>query len=119
MKTNFSSDCTIAMDKTAVWSDMVVNKMVDTTGTKDVTKVKVSICLTTKADDTKLKPFNVFQSAKHKATAPNDEFKNGYVVVSSSKDWINEEFVLKFLRQVVGMFPLKNVHSLQTPWRPT
>ena len=36
MKTNFSSDCIIAMDKTAVWSDMVGNKMVDTTGTKDV-----------------------------------------------------------------------------------
>ena len=82
-------------------------------------KVKVSICLTTKADETKLKPFIVFQSAKHKATAPNNEFKNGCVVVSSSNDWINDEFVLKFLRQVLGMFPLKNVHSFGTPWRPT
>ena len=31
VKTNFSPDCTIAMDETAVWSDMVGNVVVDTT----------------------------------------------------------------------------------------
>ena len=36
MKTNFSPDCIIAMDETAVWSDMVGNVTVDTTRTKDV-----------------------------------------------------------------------------------
>ena len=52
MKTNFSPDCIIAMDETTVWSDMVGNVTVDTTGTKDVPlksteneKVKVSVCL--------------------------------------------------------------------------
>ena len=67
MKTNFSPDCITAMDETAVWSDMVGNVTVDTTGTKDVPlkstgneKVKVSVCLTAKADGTKLKPFVVF-----------------------------------------------------------
>ena len=67
MKTKFSPDCIIAMDKTAVWSDMTGNVTVDTTGPKDVLlkstgneKVKVSVCLTAKADGTKLKPFNCF-----------------------------------------------------------
>ena len=36
MKTNFSPDCIIAMDETAVWSDMVGNVTVDTTRAKDV-----------------------------------------------------------------------------------
>ena len=60
METNFSTDCIIAMDETAVCSDMVGNVTVDTTGTKDVLlkltgneKVKVSVYLTPKADGTK------------------------------------------------------------------
>ena len=83
MKTNFSPDCIIAMDKTAIWSDMVGNVTVNTTGTKYVhlksagnEKVKVRVCLTAKADGTKLKPFIVFQGTKHEATALNKEFKN-------------------------------------------
>ena len=36
MKTNFSPDCIIAMDKTAILSDMVGNVTFDITGTKDV-----------------------------------------------------------------------------------
>ena len=111
MKTNFSPDCIIAMDETAVWSDMVGNVTVDTTGTKDVSlkstgneKVKVRVCLTAKADGTKLKPFIVFQSAKHEATALNKEFENRCVAASSSNNWMNKELVFKFLRQVLGLF---------------
>ena len=69
------------MDETAVWSDMVGNVTVDTTGTKDAPlksngnkKVKVNVCLKPKAEETKLKPFIVFQGAKHEATALNKEF---------------------------------------------
>ena len=36
----------------------------------------MSICLTTKANGTKLKPFIIFQGAKREATALNEEFKN-------------------------------------------
>ena len=107
MKTNFSPGCIIAMDETAFWSDMFGNVTVDTAGTKDVPlkstrneKVKVSVCLTAKADGTKLKPFIVFQNAKREATALNKEFKNQCVVASSSNGWMNEELVLNFLRQV-------------------
>ena len=87
MKRNFSPDIIIAMDETAVWSDMVGNVTVDSTGTKDVPlkstgngKVKVSVCLTAKSDGTKSKPFVVFQGAKCEATALNEEFKNRCVV---------------------------------------
>ena len=114
IKANFSPDCIIATDETAVWFDMVENVTVDTIGTKDVPlkstgneKVKVSECLTAKADGTKLKPFIVFQGAKPEATTLNEEFKNRCVVVSSSNGWMNEELVLKFLRQVLGMFSCK------------
>ena len=36
MKTNFLPDCIIAMDETAVWSDIVWNVKFSTSGTKDV-----------------------------------------------------------------------------------
>ena len=102
------------MNETAIWFDMVGNMTVDTTGTKDVPlkstgneKVKVSVCLTAKADGTKLKPFIVFQGAKREAIALDEELKNRCVVVSSSNDWMNKEQVLKCLRQVLGMFSFK------------
>ena len=100
MKTNFSADCIIAMDETAVWSDMIGNVTVDTTGTKDVPlkstgneKFKVSVCLTAKADGTKLKPLIVFQGAKREETALNEESKNRCFVASSSNGWMNEHLV--------------------------
>ena len=75
IETNFS------MDETAFCSDMVGNVTVDITGTKDLPlrsnrneKVKVIVCLTTKGDRTKSKTFIVFQGAKRKVTALNEEF---------------------------------------------
>ena len=84
IETNFS------MDETAFCSDMVGNVTVDITGTKDLPlksngneKVKVIVCLTTKGDRTKSKTFIVFQGAKRKATALNEEF-NPYTAHCSS-----------------------------------
>ena len=69
MKTKFS------MYGTAVCSDMVGNVRVDlllkSTGNE---KVKVSVCLTAKGDRTKSKNLIVFQGAKRKETAQNEEF---------------------------------------------
>ena len=55
------------MDKTSVWNDIVSSTTLDKTGSKDVPlkttgheKVRVSICLATKGDGTKLKSFVVF-----------------------------------------------------------
>ena len=100
------------MDEIVVWSDMVGNVTVDTTGTKTLKptgdkKVKVSVYLTAKSDGTKLKPFIVFQGAKREAAALNEEFKNRCVVASSSNGWMNAELLLKFFRQVLGMFSFK------------
>ena len=49
----------------------------------------------------------VFQGAKCEATALNEEFKNRCVVASSSNGWMNEELVLKFLREVLEIFSFK------------
>ena len=45
---------------------------------------KVSFCLTTKADGTKLKPFIVFLVAKREPKQLNEEFKNKCYVASSA-----------------------------------
>ena len=38
-------------------------------------KCRVSVCLTAKANGSKLKPFIVFKNAKHEAKALSEEFK--------------------------------------------
>ena len=60
----------VAMDETAVWQDMLSNINVDSIGKNTINmktsgheKTKVSVCLTAKADGTKLKPFIVFPGA--------------------------------------------------------
>ena len=60
-----------AMDETAVWNDMVSNTIIQNIGSKEVNikstghdKVCVSVCLTGKADGTRLKPFIVLKGAK-------------------------------------------------------
>ena len=61
----------IAMDETAVWQDMLSNTTVDSIGHNTIAmkttgheKTKISVCLTAKADGTKLKPFIFFPGAK-------------------------------------------------------
>ena len=58
------------MGKAAVWLDMVGSTTVNTTVAKDTSlksasneQVRVSVCLTEKADGTKMKPFVFFQGA--------------------------------------------------------
>ena len=72
----------IAMDKTAVWQDMVSNNTINNSGESKIRlkttsheKTKVSVCLAAKGDGTKLKPFIVFPGAKRESKAQNDEFK--------------------------------------------
>ena len=65
---NFHDGDIFAMDETSVWNDMVFNTTVEKTGFKEVPmkstghdKIRVSVCLTRKADGTRLKPFIVFK----------------------------------------------------------
>ena len=111
MKENYPPSCVIAMDETAVWSDMVGNTTVNATGSKDIPlkptgneKVRVTVCLTAKADGTRMKPFIIFQGAKREVAVLNEEFKNRCVVTSSSNGWMNEELTLMYLKKVVGPF---------------
>ena len=92
-KFNYSAGSIIAMDETAVWSDMVAETTVDKTGRKDIPlkstgheKVKVSVCLTAKADGTRLKPFIVFGGAMHECQSLNEKFKSKYVVMLRGAD---------------------------------
>ena len=99
------------MDETAVWSDMVGNTTINSTGAKRSgtkinwqKKVRVSVCLTAKADGMKINPFIVFNGAKRELALLNDCFKGRCVVTSSSNSWMNEELVLSYLRKILGMF---------------
>ena len=95
-----------------------VNTTVNATGAKDIPlvlrklsgngKVRVSVCLTAKADGMKTKPFIVFQGAKRKAAALNKNFKHCRAVASSSSGWINEERTLLYLKRVIGFFSFQN-----------
>ena len=68
-KFNCSAGSIIAIDETAVWSDMVAETTVDKTGRKEILKstvhekVKVFVCMAAKADESHLKPFIVFGGA--------------------------------------------------------
>ena len=67
-------------------------------------KVRVSVCLSAKADGTKLKPMIVFGGAKRESKALNGEFKSRCVVASSKNAWMNEELTLVWAEKVLGKF---------------
>ena len=67
-------------------------------------KSKVSVCLTAKADGTKLKPFIVFPGAKRETKQLNEEFKNKCFVASSIDGWMNEDLTLDWVQGVLGKF---------------
>ena len=99
------------MDETAVWSDMVGNATIHSTGAKEVAlkstgneKVRVSVCLTSKTDGTKMNPFIVFKGAKRELAVLNDHFKGRCVVTSSPNGWVNEELAFSYLKKILGMF---------------
>ena len=90
-KHNYSPANIIAMDDRAVWLDMVSDTTVGKTGVCTVImkstgheKCWVSVCLTVKADRSKLRPLIVFKYAKREIKTFNDEFKTWCVIVTSS-----------------------------------
>ena len=88
MKEKFPPSCIIAMDEIAVWADMVGNTTVNATWSKDIPlqstgsgKVRVTACLTAKADGRKMEPFVIFHDAKRETTVLNEEFKHRCVLL--------------------------------------
>ena len=99
---NFVPHNIVAIDKTAVWNDMVSETTVEATGAKDVPmkstgheKVRVSVCLAAKLDRSILKPFIVFGAAKRESKTLHDEYKRQCSVAKSSNAWMNEELTLR------------------------
>ena len=113
LQKQFSFDDTdiIAMDETVVWNDMVSNTTVEKTGSKEANmkstghdQVRVSVCLTGKADGTRLKPFIVFKGAKRECKALHDEFNRKCSVASSANGWMNEDLTLRLCNEILGQF---------------
>ena len=111
---NFHDADIIAMDATPVWNNMVSNTTVEKTGSKEVPvkltehdKVRVSVCLTGKADGTRLKPFIVFKGAKRESKALHDEFHRQGPVASSANGWMNEELTLRWCNKILGKFSFR------------
>ena len=121
MKRKYSSNCITAVDKTAVWLNKVGNITVNTTGAKDIPlkstgneKLWVSVCWTAQVNGTQMKPFVIFQGAKQEAAALNKHFQHCWVATSSSNSWVNEEFTLPYLKELLVPFPFKRAFWLGT-----
>ena len=67
-------------------------------------KVHVSVCLTGKADGTRLKPFIVFKGAKKESKPLHDEFNRKCSVASSANGWMNEDLTLGWCNEILGQF---------------
>ena len=107
----YSQSDIIAMDKTAVWQDMLSSTTVDNVGEKSISlkttwheKFKVSICLTAKVDGIKLKPFIVFPGATKETKQLSEEFKNKCYAASSVNGWMNEHLTRDWLQGALGKF---------------
>ena len=99
----------IAMDETAVWADMTSGTTVEQTGAQTVSlkttgheKMRVSVCLATKADGSKMKPMIVFWRGKREVKELAEEFRSKCIVVSSVNAWMNEELTTVWVEKVLG-----------------
>ena len=70
-------------------------------------KSRVSVCLTAKADGTKLKPMIVFKGAVRECKVLCQEFRNQAVIASSPHGWMNAELTHQWVDNVIGAFSFK------------
>ena len=116
LQKQFSFDDTdiIAVDEMSVWNDMVSNTTVEKTGSKEVNmkstghdKVRVSVCLTGKADGIRLIPFIVFKGTKRESKALHDEFNRKCSVASSANGWVIEDLTLRWCNEILDQFSFR------------
>ena len=108
MRYNFKASQIYAMDETPVWQDMVGTTTVSKVGSQDVVlkstgheKARVSVCLTARADGTKLKPFIV---AKREVAILNQEFRGKCILASPENGWMNTPLTLEWVHKFLGSF---------------
>ena len=70
-------------------------------------KRAVSVCLSAKADGTKLPPMVVFKAAKREPKALNKEFKNRCVIASSVNGWMDTSLTKVYINSALGSFAFK------------
>ena len=70
-------------------------------------KVRVSVCLTGKADGTMLKSFIVFKGDKGESKALYDEFYRQCSVASSANGWMNKELTLSWCNEILDQFSFR------------
>ena len=111
MRCNFKASQIYAMDETPVSQDLVGTTTVTKVGSQDVVlkstgheKARVSVCLTARADGTKLKPFIVFKGAKREVATLNQEFRGKCILASSEDEWMNTPLILEWVQKVLGSF---------------
>ena len=107
----YQPSCIIAMDETPVWDDMVSNTTVGRVGASSINlkttgheKVMVTVCLSARADGTKLKPFVAFRAAKRETKKLNENFRHKCIVTTSFNAWMNKELTLNWVKSVLGAF---------------
>ena len=66
--------------------------------------VMVTVCLSARADGTKLKPFIVFRAAKRETKKLNEDFRHKCDVTTSSNAWMNGDLTLNWVKSVLGEF---------------
>ena len=112
-RNNYDLDCSIAMDETAVWHEIISNTTVTVKGGKSVVlkttgleKSKVTVTLAAKTNGDKLKPYIVFPG--HKREVQNLEkglaIKNRYDVESTINGWMNENTTIDWVENVLKTF---------------
>ena len=86
---------------------MLLVKKTNTMKTTGHEKSRVSVCLTAKADGTKLKPMIVFKGAVRECKILCQEFRSQAVVASSPNGWMNTELTHQGVDNVIGAFSFK------------
>ena len=99
------------MDETPVWNDMISKTSVEKTGATEVPlkstgnkKVRVSACLTGKADGTKCKPLFVFAGAERESKVLRKEFKWKCSIATLVNVWINELLTMRWCNEIYNNF---------------
>ena len=106
IKNQYDDACIGAMDETPIWMDMTGDTTLEKVGTRTVSvkstghdKARLTVCLSAKANGTKLTPFIVFKGVRRDKQLDQVD---GVVCVLSRNGWMSEDLTIMWLKQVWG-----------------